>query len=136
MSKVKVILEKTDTGYSVYSPDVPGCIAVGENLNEAKKNFNEALNLFIETSAEFGDPIPGVLQSEFELEFKVDIKTFFEWVKGIMTQTGIAQISGLNKNLVSQYANGLKKPSPKQMAKIEIAFQNFGADLQSLSFSL
>jgi predicted RNase H-like HicB family nuclease len=32
--KYAVIFEKTDTCYSAYVPDLPGCIAAGANLDE------------------------------------------------------------------------------------------------------
>jgi len=136
MKKLSVILEKTNTGYSVFSPDFDGCISTGDNLSEAKTNFIEALELFIETSIEFEEEIPEILKGKYELSFKIDVKTFFEWIKGIMTQTGIAQIAGMNKNLISQYANGIKEPSQKQLLRIEQAFHKFGSELQSLNFSM
>ena len=33
-----VIIERTDTGYSAYSPDIDGCIATGETKDEVEKN--------------------------------------------------------------------------------------------------
>lgn len=43
--KVKIInavYEKTDTGYSIYSEDILGCVAMGEDLEKAKASFIEA----------------------------------------------------------------------------------------------
>ncbi len=38
-----VILEKGDTSYGAYVPDLPGCIAVGETKAEALKLIHEAI---------------------------------------------------------------------------------------------
>ena len=46
--KYTIIIEKTNTGYSAYSPDLPGCISTGRTLEEIKKNMTEAVELHIE----------------------------------------------------------------------------------------
>ena len=43
MKKYLIILEKTETGYSVYVPDLPGCIATGETREIAEENIYEAI---------------------------------------------------------------------------------------------
>jgi len=46
--KYLIILEKTETGYSVYSPDLPGCVSVGETPEDAEKNMREAIEFHLE----------------------------------------------------------------------------------------
>lgn len=48
MSRFLIIVEETDTGYSAYSPDVPGCAAVGETREEVERNFREAIEFHLE----------------------------------------------------------------------------------------
>jgi predicted RNase H-like HicB family nuclease len=43
MKRYPVIVEKTGTGYSAYSPDVPGCVAAGDTPEETRSNFQDAL---------------------------------------------------------------------------------------------
>ena len=38
-------------------PELPGCMAHGDS-QDAPKNVNEAMRLWIETAREFGDPVP------------------------------------------------------------------------------
>ena len=38
-----IVIEKTGTGFSAYSPDVPGCASVGDTEEEMRLNFHEAL---------------------------------------------------------------------------------------------
>jgi predicted RNase H-like HicB family nuclease len=132
MNQVVVILEKTNTGYSGYSPDVPGCVATGKTVSEVKALFVEALEFHREGLIEDGESLPEVLQGEYTLVFKIDIPTFFEWMAGVMTKTGIANITGLNRDLVNHYANGRRKPSQKQLLKIERAMHNLGRDLMGV----
>jgi predicted RNase H-like HicB family nuclease len=53
-----VVIEPTRTGYSAYSPDVPGCVAVGDTEAETRQNFQEALLAHFQAMHEVGEPIP------------------------------------------------------------------------------
>lgn len=46
--KYSIVIEKTDTRYSAYSPDIPGCIATGRTRQEVKKNIREAIEFHLE----------------------------------------------------------------------------------------
>lgn len=58
-----VIIERTGTGYSAYSPDVPGCAAVGDTEDETRANFRDALASHFEAMREVGEPIPEPVSS-------------------------------------------------------------------------
>ena len=53
-----MVIEKTETGYSAYSPDVLGCAAVGDTAEETRRNFSEALAAHFEAMREVGEQIP------------------------------------------------------------------------------
>jgi predicted RNase H-like HicB family nuclease len=53
-----VIIESTNTGFSAYSPDVPGCAAVGDSEEETRLNIQEALAFHFEGLRIQGVPIP------------------------------------------------------------------------------
>ena len=57
-NKYLIIIEKTDTGYSAYSPDIDGCIAVGDTKKECEKSMKEALTYHLEFMFEKGYEIP------------------------------------------------------------------------------
>ena len=134
METIKVILEKTNTGYSAYMPDIDGCVSVGDDLEDTKQNMLEAVELFVEVANEEDIELPEALKGDYVLDFKIDARTFFEWMKGIITKAGLSQLTGLNKSLISQYANGVKNPSQKQLMRIESALHKFGGELQAISF--
>lgn len=46
--KYLIIIERTNTGFSAYSPDVPGCIATGETEAETKANMADAIAFHLE----------------------------------------------------------------------------------------
>ena len=39
-------------------PELPGCMAHGDTEESALQNIKEAMQLWIDTAREFGDPIP------------------------------------------------------------------------------
>lgn len=58
MHRILVLIEKTETGYSAYAPDLPGCVAAGGSLEETEQLMHEALEMHIEDMATQGEPIP------------------------------------------------------------------------------
>ncbi len=53
-----VIIEKGKTSYGAYVPDLPGCVAVGETLEEVKTLIQEAIEFHLEGMREDGVFIP------------------------------------------------------------------------------
>ncbi len=58
MDNYLIIIEKSENGYSAYCPDVPGCIAAGDTIEETRKLFLEALEFHFKGLQEDGLPIP------------------------------------------------------------------------------
>ena len=46
--KLKVVLEKSDEGYTAYVPSLPGCISEGNTIDDAIENITEAIELYLE----------------------------------------------------------------------------------------
>ncbi len=58
MYRFLVVIEKANDNYSVYSPDLPGCVATGATREEAERNMHEAIELHVRGLKEDGLPIP------------------------------------------------------------------------------
>lgn len=56
--KYLVIIEKTPTGYSAYSPDLPGCAAFGATKKELSQNMRQAIRFHIEGLQLVNEPVP------------------------------------------------------------------------------
>ena len=56
--KYLIVLEKSQTGYSAYSPDLPGCIATGGTAEETENNMREAIEFHLEGMQQEGLDIP------------------------------------------------------------------------------
>lgn len=46
------------SNYSAWSPDLPGCVATGDTLEEVEREMRSAITLHLEGLAEEGGPIP------------------------------------------------------------------------------
>jgi predicted RNase H-like HicB family nuclease len=53
-----VIIEKSDSGFGAFVPDLPGCVAVGETEDEVRQLIREAIEFHIDGLREDGEPIP------------------------------------------------------------------------------
>ena len=60
MYKYEIIIywSREDNAFIAEVPELPGCLAHGETPETALKNAKEAIQLWIETAKEFGDPVP------------------------------------------------------------------------------
>jgi predicted RNase H-like HicB family nuclease len=56
--KFAVVIEKADSNWAAYVPDLPGCITTGSTLQETKRNIREAVELHLEAMREVDEPIP------------------------------------------------------------------------------
>ncbi len=63
-----VITEKTSTGFSAYSPDLPGCISTGSTRTEVKKNMRAALQFHLEELLRDHSQVPASLSSASYIE--------------------------------------------------------------------
>ena len=46
------------SNFSAWSPELPGCVATGETLEEVEREMRAAIALHLKVMAEDGDPIP------------------------------------------------------------------------------
>ncbi|MCE9607870.1 MAG: type II toxin-antitoxin system HicB family antitoxin [Planctomycetia bacterium] len=56
--KYLIVLEPTDTGFSAYSPDLPGCVSTGATRNECESNMRDAIEFHLDGLRIEGEPIP------------------------------------------------------------------------------
>jgi predicted RNase H-like HicB family nuclease len=58
VNKFIIIIEKTETGFSAYSPDIPGCVSTGASRREVEVNMKEAVEFHLDGLREEGYPLP------------------------------------------------------------------------------
>jgi predicted RNase H-like HicB family nuclease len=52
------IIEKGDTGYGSYAPDLPGCVPAGAMREEVEREMRAAIGLHLQAMIEDQEPIP------------------------------------------------------------------------------
>lgn len=68
-AEIELVFEpEEDGGYHVYAPELPGLHTQGESLEEAMKNGEEALSLYVEGLREDGESLEfGVIRRRFPI---------------------------------------------------------------------
>ncbi|MCI0666477.1 MAG: type II toxin-antitoxin system HicB family antitoxin [Methylococcaceae bacterium] len=56
--KYLIVIEKSETGYSAYSPDLPGCVSTGSTIEETEQNMRECIAFHLDGLKEEGYEIP------------------------------------------------------------------------------
>ena len=58
MMRYAIVIEKAEKNYAAYVPDLLGCVATGESLEETEREIREAIEFHIRGLQEDGLPIP------------------------------------------------------------------------------
>lgn len=58
MKRYAIVIEETGTGYSAYSPDLPGCASTGHTRAEVEANMREAIQFHIDGLKREGYDVP------------------------------------------------------------------------------
>ena len=126
--KIIVTITKEDSGYSAHAlVDDISVNTQGETLEELKEMVLDAVNLSFEDK--------GFLFTEDELKYTYDLESFFEFYK-VLNAKALSKRIGMNQSLLSQYINGIKKPSANQTKRILKGVQQIGKELSEVRFLL
>jgi predicted RNase H-like HicB family nuclease len=52
------VIERGERNYSAYAPELPGCVAVGDTLEDVKAEIRKAIAFHLQGMREDGTPIP------------------------------------------------------------------------------
>ena len=121
--RIKIIIEKTETGFSAFTEDYP-IFTTGKTITELQNNALEATQLYFD---EQGEKI-----TMEKLKFEFDFQQFFQYYNVINAKI-LAKKIGMNATLLSQYVSGKKKPSDVQIEKILTGIHQIGQELAELN---
>ena len=121
--KIKMIVEKTDTGFSAYSIDFP-IFTTGRNITDLIDNAQEATSLYYADQQ--------ITITPENLKFELDFRQFFQYYK-VINSKFLADKIGMNATLLSQYVTGHKKPSESQTEKILMGIHQIGQELSEIN---
>ena len=124
MKKIRITVEKTNTGYSAGAEKLPVYTA-GDSLKEIRINMVDAINLH------FDDPDRTVKASDLDLV--LDLNSYFNHYR-VINAKALSERLGMNQSLLAQYIKGIKRPSPKQTLRIMKGVNQLGKELTELRF--
>jgi predicted RNase H-like HicB family nuclease len=58
MKRYLLVVEQTRTGFSAYSPDLPGCVSTGRTREDVEQNMREAIAFHLDGLREDGQALP------------------------------------------------------------------------------
>jgi len=53
-----IVIEKTETGYSAYSPDLDGCVVISSTKDQVEQNMREAIEFHVAGLRHEGYSVP------------------------------------------------------------------------------
>ena len=133
MKLIKVIVSSAGKGVSAHLSDVDGFVISRDSIEKLKRDLPAGITFHIEGLYEeersewMNEPY------DFEYVFR-DIPTLLEGYNGLLNQTSLARISGINESLMRQYVAGIKKPSRKVTERIESGLKKYAEELRNISF--
>ena len=129
MKNVIVTVEMTENNYSAYIETLLGCVTTGKTMNELKRNMYEAVEFHLEGMVEDGDDIPAEFKGEYRLVFRFDTECLLTHYKGIITNSALERLTGINQRQLQRYATGKTRPMKPQQMKIQKALHRLGEEL-------
>ena len=133
MKTLKVIICKAYKGVSAHLPEIDGYMIARETVEKLKRDIADGLSFHIEGLYEderelwMGEPF------DFEFVFQ-DIPAMIDSYSGLINQSSLARISGINESQMRQYVAGIKRPSRKVTQRIEAGLKKYAEELRSISF--
>ena len=134
MKILKVIVNKAGKSVSAHLPEIEGFVISRESIEKLKHDLLAGITFHIEG---LYDEEREVWMSEpfnFEYVFQ-DIPTLLEGYSGLINQSSLARISGINESLMRQYVSGLKRPSRKVTERIESGLKKYADEIRNISFA-
>ena len=128
MKNYKFVVERTQTGFSAFAEDenLP-VFTTGKDFEELKTNILEALNLYLEHAGKKAATAENIIT-------KLDLPSFFEFYS-IINAKALSKRINMNESLLSQYVNGKKEPSEKQIQKILTGIKDLGKELMQVEIA-
>lgn len=134
MKTLKVIVSKAGKGISAHLPEVEGFVIARGSVEKLKRDLLPGLLFHIEGLYEEERAVWMNEPFSFEYVFR-DIPSLIEGYSGLINQSSLARISGINESLMRQYVAGIKKPSHSVTVRIETGLKKYAEELRNISFA-
>ncbi len=128
MKKITFIVERDENGFSAYAEDFDkhSIVTMGDDLPQLKTNILDAVNLQLTHNNK-------TLATADDIMLKYDMPSFFQ-LYDVINAKALAKRIGMSQSLLSQYTNGIKPVSEKQVQKVFEGIKQLGKELYELDY--
>ncbi|MEE6129187.1 type II toxin-antitoxin system HicB family antitoxin [Chryseobacterium arthrosphaerae] len=131
---INLILEKSETGYSAFSENLPGLVTAGETIDEVKENFKEVLEMHADYLEEKGKVKESEEIRSARITYYLDLKTFFEYYS-LFNKSELANYIGINPSLLRRLSSGREELSDKKALQIKNGLHKLANELKHFDFA-
>jgi predicted RNase H-like HicB family nuclease len=75
VNRYLIVIEKADGNWGAFAPDLPGCVALGDTVEETMELMREAIDMHLEGMVEDGDAIPEATTLAGYIEVDIPVQT-------------------------------------------------------------
>jgi transcriptional regulator with XRE-family HTH domain len=128
VKKITFIVERDENGFSAYAEDFDkhSIVTMGDDLPQLKTNILDAVNLQLIHNNK-------TLVTADDIALKYDMPSFFQ-LYDVINAKALAKRIGMSQSLLSQYTNGIKPVSEKQVQKVFEGIKQLGKELYELDY--
>jgi len=133
MKTITMIIGASKNHFGAYpEEDGIGIYGAGDTIKECKQSVLDCIE-FIKEDPDF--KTSEILKGQYEIVYKYDMESFLQHYKGILTNSALERLTGINQKQIQNYSSGHRKPTKKTTQKIENALHNLGQELLTLKFA-
>jgi len=135
METIKVYIDWIDKNFGATLEDkVPGAVVVTDKTFEGIKNaIASTLSFHIEGMMKDKEEVPSwLVNGEYVFEYILTTAALLHRSEEYTSLAAISRVSGINEQLLSHYATGLKKPREKQRERIITGLHKIGEEFLSV----
>lgn len=134
MGKVGIKVEWCGKNYAACpeNEDI-ACVVTHKTLEGLQMDMDEALRQHIAWMVEDGDALPVEFTGEIELEYHLTTRAQLHYSETFITRKALAEITGINLQQLSHYANGWRNPRPDMQKRISEGIRSISCKLAVIS---
>jgi predicted RNase H-like HicB family nuclease len=129
-------IEWAETNACACIDEVPGFVITSKTVKSLQNEIRAALEFHANGCLKAGGKEQWLAdRSEWKFVYHYGIGALLNLYDGILTQTNLARITGVNASLMRHYLCGVRSPSKKQLAKVEKNLHTFASGLSNIRIS-
>lgn len=131
MEKITFIIERSKDLFDAYSEQCEGVYGAGESIEACRKDVEESIRLIKQELPR--EQWPAQIRGDYELEFRLDARSFLDYYSSFISLAGMERITGVNQKQLSNYVHRRAVPRPQQVERIREGLHRFARELLSVT---